>query len=152
MAFVRLESQIGISQIVYCFLQAFPHKEELLRNMMGLLGNVAEVKALRRCLMTTQFVTVFADLLDTSSEGIEVLYGEIETGRTLVTCIIEKCGRTVSETHLVNRDVTGLCNRPPSKCHRMFYWVFSCPEHGICDEVLADASIPCDKAAVLWET
>jgi len=48
--------------------------------MMGLLGNVAEVKALRRCLMTSQFVSVFADLLDTSSEGIEVLYREIEMG------------------------------------------------------------------------
>jgi hypothetical protein len=73
---------------VFFFLQAFPHKEELLRNMMGLLGNVAEVKALRRCLMTSQFVSVFADLLDTSSEGIEVLCSEIEIGRTLATCML----------------------------------------------------------------
>lgn len=40
--------------------------------MMGLLGNVAEVQTLRSRLMTNQFVTVFADLLDSSSDGIEV--------------------------------------------------------------------------------
>jgi hypothetical protein len=68
--------------------------------MMGLLGNVAEVKALRRCLMTSQFVSVFADLLDTSSEGIEVLYREIEIGKTPTTCVAEeRCDthRTLSE-------------------------------------------------------
>jgi Zyg-11 family protein len=54
------------------FLQTFPQREELLRNMMGLLGNVAEVQMLRQRLMTSQFVSVFADLLDAGSEGIEV--------------------------------------------------------------------------------
>lgn len=62
----------GSSTDTLLFLQAFPHREELLRNMMGLLGNVAEVKVLRQRLMTSQFVSVFADLLDTGSEGIEV--------------------------------------------------------------------------------
>jgi Zyg-11 family protein len=52
--------------------QTFPQREELLRNMMGLLGNVAEVQVLRQRLMTSQFVSVFADLLDAGSEGIEV--------------------------------------------------------------------------------
>ncbi|XP_023710410.1 protein zer-1 homolog isoform X3 [Cryptotermes secundus] len=55
-------------------LNTFPHREELLRNMMGLLGNVAEVQVLRQRLMTGQFVSVFADLLDTGSEGIEISY------------------------------------------------------------------------------
>jgi hypothetical protein len=41
--------------------------------MMGLLGNVAEVRVLRQRLMTSQFVSVFADLLDIDSEGIEVI-------------------------------------------------------------------------------
>jgi hypothetical protein len=59
--------------VFYCSAQAFPHKEELLRNMMGLLGNVAEVRVLRQRLMTSQFVSVFADLLDTGGEGIEVI-------------------------------------------------------------------------------
>ena len=55
-------------------MQTFPDKEELLRNMMGLLGNVAEVKALRHRLMTSQFVSVFAELLDSCSDGIEVSF------------------------------------------------------------------------------
>lgn len=53
-------------------MQLFPEKDDLLRNMMGLLGNVAEVKDLRPRLMTPEFITEFADLLDSSSDGIEV--------------------------------------------------------------------------------
>ncbi|KAG0730508.1 Protein zer-1 [Chionoecetes opilio] len=52
----------------------FPDKPELLRNMMGLLGNVAEVKDLRHRLMTPELLTTFADLLDSNSDGIEVSY------------------------------------------------------------------------------
>lgn len=55
-------------------LQAFPDKPELLRNMMGLLGNVAEVRELRSKLMTPEYVSVFSDLLDSRSDGIEVSY------------------------------------------------------------------------------
>lgn len=40
--------------------------------MMGLLGNVAEVKWLRPKLMTQEFIEVFARLLDSLSDGIEV--------------------------------------------------------------------------------
>ena len=39
--------------------QEFPDKQELHRNMLGLLGNVAEVRALRPQLLTPQFITVF---------------------------------------------------------------------------------------------
>lgn len=42
--------------------------------MMGLLGNVAEVKALRPRLMTYQYISVFSNLLGSSSDGIEVVY------------------------------------------------------------------------------
>lgn len=42
--------------------------------MMGLLGNVAEVKRLRNRLMTPEYIMVFADLLDSNSDGIEVSY------------------------------------------------------------------------------
>ena len=52
----------------------FPNKETLLRNMMGLLGNVAEVPYLRPKLMTTPFVTEFAKLLGSRLDGIEVSY------------------------------------------------------------------------------
>lgn len=43
-----------------------------MRNMMGLLGNVAEVQELRSGLM--QYVRVFYDLLDSFLDGIEVSY------------------------------------------------------------------------------
>ena len=52
--------------------QEFPRAHSLLRNMMGLLGNVAEVPNLRHKLMTQAFVTEFAMLLDSSLDGIEV--------------------------------------------------------------------------------
>lgn len=51
----------------------FPSKEELLRNMMGLLGNVAEMKSLRPLLMTERFIPVFTELLGSCCDGIEVL-------------------------------------------------------------------------------
>ncbi|KAM7358091.1 protein zer-1 homolog isoform 1-T1 [Cochliomyia hominivorax] len=53
---------------------AFRERDELLRNMMGLLGNVAEVKWLRPKLMTQKFIEVFAELLSSESDGIEVSY------------------------------------------------------------------------------
>ncbi|KAM7304731.1 protein zer-1 homolog [Ixodes scapularis] len=53
---------------------AFTDKPELLRNMMGLLGNVAEVKELRPRLMKDDYLQVFSDLLDSTSDGIEVSY------------------------------------------------------------------------------
>ncbi|KAL0279693.1 UNVERIFIED_CONTAM: hypothetical protein PYX00_001192 [Menopon gallinae] len=49
-------------------------RDELLRSMMGLLGNVAEVEHLRPRLMSEQYITVFADLLEFLSDGIEVSY------------------------------------------------------------------------------
>ncbi|GAB6018536.1 hypothetical protein CHUAL_000232 [Chamberlinius hualienensis] len=60
-----------------CFLQClkrFPDKPELLRNMMGLLGNVAEVTQLRPMLMFPYYIDIFSDLLESSSDGIEVSY------------------------------------------------------------------------------
>lgn len=63
----------GMEYFLGC-LHAYPEKDELLRNMMGLLGNVAEVKRLRPRLMTTEYITVFAKLLDSCSDGIEVSY------------------------------------------------------------------------------
>ncbi|KAM9322835.1 protein zer-1 homolog isoform 1-T2 [Pholidichthys leucotaenia] len=63
----------GMSLFLDC-LQEFPDKQELHRNMLGLLGNVAEVKALRPQLLTPQFITVFSTLLDSKADGIEVSY------------------------------------------------------------------------------
>ncbi|MGH0170963.1 UNVERIFIED_CONTAM: hypothetical protein FKN15_070120 [Acipenser sinensis] len=56
------------------FVTEFPDKQELHRNMLGLLGNVAEVRCLRPQLLTPQFITVFSNLLDSKADGIEVSY------------------------------------------------------------------------------
>ncbi|XP_006640817.1 protein zer-1 homolog [Lepisosteus oculatus] len=63
----------GMKLFLEC-LEAFPDKQELHRNMLGLLGNVAEVQALRPQLLTPQFITVFSDLLNSKADGIEVSY------------------------------------------------------------------------------
>lgn len=63
----------GMEYFLSC-LSLFPQKDELMRNMMGLLGNVAEVQPLRPRLMTDRYVTVFEQLVDSSSDGIEVSY------------------------------------------------------------------------------
>lgn len=42
--------------------------------MMGLLGNVAEVKELRHYLLTSEYITVFSGLLESECDGIEVSY------------------------------------------------------------------------------
>jgi len=54
--------------------EEFSSQESLLRNMMGLLGNVAEVQRLRSRLMTTPFVREFTRLLTSRLDGIEVSY------------------------------------------------------------------------------
>lgn len=69
----RFLERDGMRLFVRC-LEAFPDKPELLRNMLGLLGNVAEVKQLRPKLMNDAFLSIFSDLLDSKSDGIEVSY------------------------------------------------------------------------------
>lgn len=69
----RFLDEGGMNLFLRCVKQ-YPSKEELLRNMMGLLGNVAEVDALRPHLMQQQYVSVFANLLRYDSDGIEVSY------------------------------------------------------------------------------
>lgn len=63
----------GMALFLEC-LRSFPDKPELLRNMMGLLGNVAEVRDLRPRLMRDEYLKVFSELLDSESDGIEVSY------------------------------------------------------------------------------
>lgn len=69
----RFLDRKGMGLFLKC-LRHYPQKEELLRNMMGLLGNVAEVDYLRVHLMQHQYVCVFANMLCSSSDGIEVSY------------------------------------------------------------------------------
>ncbi|XP_046664113.1 protein zer-1 homolog [Homalodisca vitripennis] len=63
----------GMTLFLDC-LKLFPDKEELMRNMMGLLGNVAEVKYLRHRLMDPKYIEMFRKLVDSCSDGIEVSY------------------------------------------------------------------------------
>ncbi|XP_078687533.1 protein zer-1 homolog isoform X1 [Branchiostoma floridae x Branchiostoma belcheri] len=63
----------GMELFLSC-LETFPDKQELHRNMLGLMGNVAEVKFLRPRLMQERYVTVFNTLLESESDGIEVSY------------------------------------------------------------------------------
>lgn len=63
----------GMALFIKC-LQTFPDKPELLRNMMGLMGNIAEVPHLRPKLMEKSFIRIFCDLLDSEKDGIEVSY------------------------------------------------------------------------------
>ena len=66
--------QVSIAEYIYMFKE-FATSQPLLRNMMGLLGNVAEVPHLRPKLMTRAFVAEFAMLLDSNLDGIEVRIG-----------------------------------------------------------------------------
>lgn len=61
----------GMDFFLRC-LYTFPTREEMIRNMLGLFGNVAEVSWLRPVLMASQFVQEISKLLD--YEGMEVSY------------------------------------------------------------------------------
>jgi Zyg-11 family protein len=63
----------GMGLFLQC-KERFHNQQDLLRNMMGLLGNVAEVPELRSQLMTSAFVNEFSMLLGSTSDGIEVSY------------------------------------------------------------------------------
>jgi hypothetical protein len=49
-------------------------KSEIIRNMMGLLGNVAEVKSLRNRLCKNELIATFRQLLFQTNDGIEIPY------------------------------------------------------------------------------
>ncbi|XP_063424682.1 protein zer-1 homolog [Mytilus trossulus] len=69
----RFMEHNGMSLFIEC-LETFPEKPELLRNMMGLMGNIAEVPYLRPKLMEKSFIEIFCELLDSEKDGIEVSY------------------------------------------------------------------------------
>ncbi|RWS28170.1 protein zer-1-like protein [Leptotrombidium deliense] len=63
----------GMEYFLKC-MEIFPNQAELLRNMMGLLGNVAECKHLRYKLMKPEYIDKCSALLWSESDGIEVSY------------------------------------------------------------------------------
>ncbi|VVD02799.1 unnamed protein product [Leptidea sinapis] len=65
----------GIRYFLYC-MKYFPYCEDLLRSMLGLMGNVAEVAQLRPVLMYRPFVYALHRILKYSDydDGFEILY------------------------------------------------------------------------------
>lgn len=66
-------NQDGMSLFVDC-LNLFPDSQELHRNMMGLMGNVAEVDSLRPMLMKEEYIDLFTSLLSHDTSFLEVSY------------------------------------------------------------------------------
>jgi hypothetical protein len=52
----------------------FPNELEIVRNMMGLLGNISEVKRFRRMIMQQPFVPTLLHLLQNTHSNMEVAY------------------------------------------------------------------------------
>ncbi|CAJ0578516.1 unnamed protein product, partial [Mesorhabditis spiculigera] len=63
----------GLELFQKCY-DAFKSERELVRNMMGLIGNIAEVNELRPHLMQNNYISIFCDLLKTVEESIEISY------------------------------------------------------------------------------
>lgn len=49
----------GLKLFHLCYAQ-FPNETELVRNMMGLIGNIAEVELLRGQLMQDEYINIFS--------------------------------------------------------------------------------------------
>uniref|UniRef100_A0A1I8B440 Atx10homo_assoc domain-containing protein n=1 Tax=Meloidogyne hapla TaxID=6305 RepID=A0A1I8B440_MELHA len=69
--FLRAHGLILFSK---CFSRFGSRYFELVRNMMGLIGNIAEVFELRNQLMTNAYLEIFCHLLDNLTESIEISY------------------------------------------------------------------------------
>ncbi|KAG9509160.1 Protein zer-1-like protein [Fragariocoptes setiger] len=63
----------GLETFTRC-MDAFPDSNDLLRNIMGLLGNVAECENLRYTFMEVRFISRFNELLRSEIDGIECSY------------------------------------------------------------------------------
>lgn len=56
------------------FLDCIKFKSEIVRNIMGLLGNIAECKEFRSHLVTREYVNTYRMLLNNLKDGIEIAY------------------------------------------------------------------------------
>lgn len=63
----------GLTLFEQCF-DAFKGERELVRNMMGLIGNIAEVDSLRHQLMKDSYINIFTTLLTLVDDSIEISY------------------------------------------------------------------------------
>lgn len=67
----------GGMQLFCDCLKYFPNSLELHRNMMGLMGNVAEVPELRPHLMREEYIQIFLSLLSRDPSWLEVSYNSV---------------------------------------------------------------------------
>ena len=65
----------GVDMFLKCH-QLFGDHQDMIRNMLGCLGNVAEVKALRQKLLTTECLNVFSQLLRPGRVSQELNFGK----------------------------------------------------------------------------
>ena len=66
----------GVELFLKC-LKKFPNDTDLKRNIMGLVGNIAEVASLRKYLIRDETVRFYSEALQ--SEGLEVAYNACGT-------------------------------------------------------------------------
>ncbi|CAD5220313.1 unnamed protein product [Bursaphelenchus xylophilus] len=83
----------------------FSTKKELVRNMMGLVGNIAEVQELRGYLMNDELIRIFLSLLDQMSDGIETSYNSAGVLAQLLSDGIEKWTSQVSRQEVTDKIV-----------------------------------------------
>lgn len=84
----------------------FPTKKELIRNMMGLVGNIAEVEALRWHLMSDELIKIFLSLLDQRQDGIETSYNSAGVLAQLLSDGIDKWTVTIPREDVTEKIVT----------------------------------------------
>ncbi|KAF1763581.1 hypothetical protein GCK72_011848 [Caenorhabditis remanei] len=89
----------GLDLFQKCY-EAFKSERELVRNMMGLIGNIAEVDSLRSQLMKDDYVNIFCALLTSQEESIEISYNSAGVLAHMVSD-----GEEVWKTMTVCRDV-----------------------------------------------
>ncbi|CAL2035121.1 hypothetical protein CAEBREN_26163 [Caenorhabditis brenneri] len=98
----------GLELFQKCY-EAFKTERELVRNMMGLIGNIAEVDSLRPQLMKDDYVKIFCALLATQEESIEISYNSAgvlahmvsdgeEAWKTITVCRDEVMQKIVEAT------------------------------------------------------
>eukprot|EP00127_Corallochytrium_limacisporum_P004993 Clim_evm16s196 gene=Clim_evmTU16s196 len=63
----------GMDSLMAC-IQSYPSAETMIRNMLGLLGNIAEVPELRLRLLTSPVMPNLREYLESAFDGIEVSY------------------------------------------------------------------------------
>ncbi|ESP01735.1 hypothetical protein LOTGIDRAFT_139253, partial [Lottia gigantea] len=100
----------GMDLFLQC-LELFKDRAELLRNMMGLMGNIAEVKELRPLLMVSKYISVFSDLLESTSDGIEVSYNAAGVLAHIASDGVEAWTITETQRDLVLCRLTAAINR-----------------------------------------